>query len=45
VDLAALTNIDVVGKELLQEMYRGGVELKGTGVMTRALIEEITRIA
>jgi anti-anti-sigma regulatory factor len=43
VDLTGMTNIDSVGKEVLSEMYRRGVEMVGSGVMTRAVIEEITR--
>ncbi|MFZ0590591.1 MAG: hypothetical protein WAM39_08920 [Bryobacteraceae bacterium] len=43
VDLAGMTNIDSVGKDILIDMYRSGVELVGSGVMTRAVIEEITR--
>jgi hypothetical protein len=41
VDLSDLTNIDAVGKEVLLEMCRRGVMLTGSGVMTRAVIEEI----
>lgn len=43
VDLTEMTNIDALGKRILFDMYRGGVELVGSGVMTRAVIEEITR--
>jgi hypothetical protein len=42
VDLTGMMNIDSAGKEILIEMYRSGVELFGSGVMTRAVIEEIT---
>ncbi|HZQ54882.1 MAG TPA: hypothetical protein VFB14_21965 [Bryobacteraceae bacterium] len=42
VDLTGMTNIDAVGKRILFDMYRGGVELVGSGVMTRAVIDEIT---
>lgn len=41
VDLTDMMNIDSIGKEILVEMYRDGVELVGSGVMTNALIEEI----
>ncbi|MES1261728.1 MAG: STAS domain-containing protein [Acidobacteriota bacterium] len=41
VNLTAMTNIDSAGKKILQEMHKSGVRLIGSGVMTRALIEEI----
>jgi ABC-type transporter Mla MlaB component len=41
VDLTDLANIDRLGKKLLLEMYRHGVKLIGSGVMTKAVIEEI----
>lgn len=43
VDLIHLVNIDSFGKEILIEMYRSGVGLFGSSVITRAVIEEITR--
>jgi hypothetical protein len=43
VELTAMTNIDSIGKEILMEMYQSGVKLVGSGIMTRAVIEEITR--
>ena len=43
VDLVAMTNIDSIGKEILIELYRSGVRLLGSGVMTRAVIDDITR--
>ncbi len=43
VDLTGMTNIDSVGKDILFDMYRSGAELVGSGVMTRAVINEITR--
>jgi anti-anti-sigma regulatory factor len=43
VDLTDLTNIDRFGKKVLGEMYRCGVVLEGSGVMTRAVIEEIAK--
>ena len=45
VDLTDLTNIDVFGKNVLREMCRRGVILTGSGVMTRAVIEEIANKA
>lgn len=41
VHLKAVTYIDAAGKALLAEMHRNGVEIKGCGCMTRAVIEEI----
>jgi hypothetical protein len=41
VDLTAMVNIDHTGKEVLTEMYRSGVRLIGSGIMTRAVISEI----
>ncbi len=41
VDLTDMMNIDSIGKGILIEMYRNGVELVGSGVMTNAVIEEI----
>jgi anti-anti-sigma regulatory factor len=42
VDLSALTLIDADGKALLAEMHRQGVRLAAVGLMTQAIIEEIT---
>ena len=42
VDLSGVTWIDDKGRELLARMIRDGAELRATGVMTRAVIEEIT---
>ncbi len=42
VDLSALTLIDAAGRELLAEMHRQGVALAAVGLMTQAIIEEIT---
>src|SRR5689334_17517117 len=39
-ELTAMTNIDSIGKEILMEMYQSGVKLVGSGIMTRAVIEE-----
>lgn len=43
VDLSATTLIDSEGKTLLAEMHRYGVQLSAVGLMTQAIIEEITR--
>jgi anti-anti-sigma regulatory factor len=43
VDLTDMTNIDSFGRDILVDMYRSGVELVGSGVMTRAVINDITR--
>jgi anti-anti-sigma regulatory factor len=42
VDLSALTLIDADGKALLVEMHRQGVKLAAVGLMTQAIIEEVT---
>lgn len=42
VNLTVMTNIDAIGRGILFDMYRGGVRLVGSGVMTRAVINEIT---
>lgn len=41
VHLKAVTYVDAAGKALLAEMHRSGVEIRGCGCMTRAVIEEI----
>jgi hypothetical protein len=41
VHLKAVTYVDAAGKALLAEMHRNGVEIKGCGCMTRAVVEEI----
>ena len=43
VHLKAVSYIDAAGKQLLTEMYGRGVEIKGCGCMTRAVVEEIVR--
>jgi ABC-type transporter Mla MlaB component len=45
VHLKAVSYIDSAGKQLLAEMHRSGVEIRGCGCMTRAVVEEITRHA
>lgn len=42
IDLSGVTWIDDKGRELLARMIRDGAQLRATGVMTRAVIEEIT---
>jgi hypothetical protein len=42
IDLSGATWIDDKGRELLRRMLQDGAELRATGVMTRAVIEEIT---
>jgi hypothetical protein len=42
IDLSGVSYVDDKGRELLARMVRGGAELRATGVMTRAVIEEIT---
>jgi hypothetical protein len=42
VDLSGVTYVDNKGRRLLARMIGDGVELRATGVMTRAVIEEIT---
>lgn len=43
VDLSDVTYIDPEGKKLLARMTGKGVYLQGTQLMTRYIIEEITR--
>lgn len=42
IDLSGVTYVDNKGRQLLARMARDGAELRATGVMTRAVIEEIT---
>ncbi len=42
VDLSAMTLIDAEGKALLAEMHRHDVTLTAVGLMTQAIIEEVT---
>jgi anti-anti-sigma regulatory factor len=44
VDLSGVTYVDDRGRELLACMIEDGAELRATGVMTRAVIEEITEM-
>ena len=41
IDLSEVTYVDGKGRQLLARMIRDGAELRATGVMTRAVIEEI----
>lgn len=43
VELSGVTYIDDKGRLLLESMSRQGAELSATRIMTRAIIEEITR--
>ena len=43
VHLKAVSYIDAAGKQLLREMHERGVEIKGCGCMTRAVVEEIVQ--
>jgi len=45
VHLKAVSYIDAAGKQLLTEMHGRGVEIRGCGCMTKAVVEEITRHA
>jgi anti-anti-sigma regulatory factor len=42
VDLSAVDMIDSKGRALLVEMHQQGTKLEGAGLMTQAIIEEIT---
>jgi anti-anti-sigma regulatory factor len=41
IDLSGVTYIDDKGRELLARLMQDGAEVQATGVMTRAVIEEI----
>jgi anti-anti-sigma regulatory factor len=43
VDLDGVTFIDAAGKALLWAMHEQGADLRATGCMTRAIVEEISR--
>jgi hypothetical protein len=43
VHLKAVSYIDAAGKQLLTEMHGRGVEIRGCGCMTKAVVEEITQ--
>ena len=42
VDLKEVTFVSGQGKQLLERLCRAGAELTGDGLMTRALVDEIT---
>lgn len=42
IHLKAVSYIDPAGKQLLTDMHGRGVEIKGCGCMTKAVVEEIT---
>lgn len=42
VDLSAMTFMDAAGKALLCEMHRRGVRLAAVGLMSQAIVEEIS---
>ncbi len=42
VDLKEVTFVSSQGKQLLERLCRAGAKLTGDGLMTRALVEEIT---
>jgi anti-anti-sigma regulatory factor len=43
VDLTEVTFVSSQGKELLRMLCRTGAQLTGDGLMTRALVEQITQ--
>ena len=43
VDLDAVTFIDAAGKSVLRTMHESGAALRASGLMTRAVVEEITQ--
>jgi hypothetical protein len=43
VDLSGVTYIDDKGRDLLARIIRGGAELHTPGIMTREVVEEITK--
>lgn len=43
VDLSEVTYVGADGQKLLEQMYRQGVHLNASGVMTRSIIEQIER--
>lgn len=44
IDLACITYVDDRGRELLARMIQSGAELRATGIMTRAVVKEITEM-
>jgi ABC-type transporter Mla MlaB component len=43
IDLSGVTYVDRKGRALLERMIRSGTKLQGTGLMLKAVIEEITK--
>ena len=43
VELDGVTFIDATGKSVLRAMHRSGAALRASGLMTRAILEEITQ--
>ena len=43
IDLSGVVYVDDKGRDLLAQMLRCGAELRTTGIMNRAVIEEITK--
>ena len=43
VELDAVTFVDAVGKAVLRTMHQDGAALRASGLMTRAIVEEIER--
>lgn len=44
INLCGVSFIDVEGKALLGRLWREGVELQGSGCLTRCVVEEITGV-
>ena len=44
INLCGVSFIDAEGKALLARLWREGVELQGSGCLTRCVVEEITRV-
>ncbi len=42
IDLTGVTFVDAEGKALLTQLWQQGIQLRGTGCLTRCVIEEIT---
>ncbi|HKU25589.1 MAG TPA: hypothetical protein VJQ54_08970 [Candidatus Sulfotelmatobacter sp.] len=45
VDLKEVTFVSAEGKQLLERLCRAGAQLTGDGLMTRALVQQITESA
>ena len=43
IDLSGVTYIDDKGRELLARIIRSGAELRTAGIMTRTVVEQITK--